>query len=133
MRRRTETPAWATELIERVCSDYNRRPARIRAWWTSTERWSSGTTYTEDQSISIRAGHDEAETREVLLHELAHYLVGTRANHTKRFWIRCWSLHEVYGDPVVAWGVEHWYRQKAVTYAPAWLREMMLGIEEAIA
>ena len=69
--------------------------------------------------ISIVAGTDRAEARLVLLHELAHYLVGPTHQHDERFWRRCWDLYRRYGvDLAHAWMTETAYRKGAARYAP---------------
>ena len=64
--------------------------------------------------------------RTVLLHELAHYLVGPKHDHDKAFWLRCWDLHVVYGCLEDAWRCESEYKKKAVTYAPSLVRAAFL-------
>jgi hypothetical protein len=116
-------PRWAQLLIVRVCSDYGRTPARIRTWRNSRDSRSSGTTWHDARCISITAGTNPEEVRAVLLHELAHYLIGTKHHHDKAFWKRCWELHGRYGCLDVAWRCESWYKKKAITYAPKTLRD----------
>lgn len=124
---RGQVPEWATELIERVCRDYGRKPAQIRSWSHRPDQYSTGTTWDRDRTISIREGTDPLQARTVLLHELAHYLVHPKHDHDKVFWVKAWELHIIYGCLAVAWPIETSYKVKALTYAPPLVRKAFGG------
>lgn len=113
-------PTWATELIEKVCEDQD-RATRPRVEWKPNTRkgivreqgqdgfWgpgvttvrevrvvrsgSSGVTWTGQGRILVRAGDDLADTRGVLLHELAHWLSPLHESHGRRFYEKAWELY----------------------------------------
>jgi hypothetical protein len=118
----TQPPAWARRLIVRVCADHRRRIPDVR-WRTRADTWTSGSAYLFGGGISITAGTDRALARIVVLHELAHHLVGPERQHDGCFWRRCWSLYERYDvDLRLAWTTETEYRKRSATYAPPRVR-----------
>jgi hypothetical protein len=117
-----QPPAWAELLIERVCAAHRRRVPPLR-WRRRTQPWTSGALYYDGTGMSIVAGTDVRQLRMVLLHELAHYLVGPTHQHDERFWRRCWELYRRYGvDLAYAWQAETSYRKGAATFAPEAVR-----------
>ena len=138
-------PAWATILIDAVM----RREGGPRPdiyWATRSRGGASGTTYhgggPAGEDIRIRAASSVyrdvtvrpwdsvdrratdmaalAWARAVLLHELAHFLT-PRANHSARFWRKCWELYDEYLTDVeltIAARMEREYRQRSVRVAP---------------
>ena len=53
---------------------------------------SSGLAYWSGDKISINAGQDRIDQKVVLLHELAHWIVGPVERHNGRFWDVAWEL-----------------------------------------
>ena len=84
---------------------------------------SSGATYYDRSGISIMAGTDARQLRMVLLHEVAHHLVGPYRQHDEVFWRCCWELYQKHGvDLRTAWHAETAYRKGAATFAPDHVR-----------
>ena len=130
-------PEWATELFVTVCKDYNRGLPSTFKWANCNRKCSSGVTrpswYTYMRrtkggklvktrhygEVSVRAGSDEQDAKLVLLHELAHHIVGRtisgrRQGHSMKFWRLAFELYERYGvDMEYAFGREKGYKAKA--------------------
>lgn len=129
-------PEWAEELTIQVCKDYRRRlPEQM--WRKSFDRhWverftkedgtrlfikrinnSSSGSYTRTRNlIKIRAGSDEQDQRLVLLHELAHHIMGRNKahGHSLKFWRIAFELYKRYGvDMDYAYKREKDYRKLA--------------------
>src|SRR5215213_8845344 len=86
-------PAWATALMHQVASDHARDdiPTLCWSWWrtrvpTSSSGLSQRHTWLRRFVITVRAGKSEADQRQVLLHELAHWLVGNDEKHSAVFY-----------------------------------------------
>lgn len=111
-------PAWAADLIERVCADHGRRPPMV-TWWQRDDWRSSGTTYKAEGRIHVTAGTSEEDARLVLLHELAHWLGRPGWHHRRPFWELVWRLYERYGVDL-DWAIfrEATYVAKSLTYCP---------------
>ncbi len=134
-------PAWARELADTVCSDFNLDPVPIR--WrkrrpytvsgvrivgdgterfreTRIDRSSSGRYFKgKDCHIIVTAGVDEADQKLVLLHELAHHMSPPKHNHTFEFWENAWTLYSRYFEDLeYAYNREANYREKSVEMAP---------------
>ncbi len=78
-------PEWATELIEKIMA-YKKRSQRPKVKWIRRNRRStSGICYFK--SITICLGNDESEWKQILLHELAHWLGRRKWHHNKKFWL----------------------------------------------
>ena len=124
-------PRWAAELIRRVCAEHRRRAPAVR-WRRRSQPWTSGAVYYDGTGIGIVAGTDVQQLRLVLLHELAHYLVGPTHQHDERFWRRCWELYRRHGvDLGYAWSAETAYRKGAARYAPESVRQRFGSLPRA--
>lgn len=98
-------PPWAPALVVDVCAAAGiDSPARLR--WTRRQRErSSGVTRHASGFIGVVAGSDEADARQTLLHELAHWLTppprrarrGTR-HHDRRFYAVAFELYARHAD-----------------------------------
>jgi hypothetical protein len=98
-------PAWATSLTMQVAAAYGRIDLPTLAWrrWrTNIPPSSSGVCQSPSllrrTVITVRAGRYEEDQKHVLLHELAHWLVGTAAKHTAAFYVQAMKLFTEYGD-----------------------------------
>lgn len=117
MKYTNSTPSWAVELVLQVCKDYRRRaPSELR-WYQSNKEHSNGHWNWFNSKIFIRAGTDKAEQRVVLIHELAHCIIGKsrktrykRFSHTIKFWRLFWELSARYGD------VEESYQRDVIQF-----------------
>jgi hypothetical protein len=70
-----QEPAWATEIIQQVYTEYQ-RPIPAVNWRQSRKKpYSSGSTWKKTR-IAITLGTKGNDHVETLLHELAHYVVG---------------------------------------------------------
>ena len=93
------TPPWARELVERICREAGlAQPTRLR--WTRRDRdRSSGVTRHTSGFVGVSAGRDEADARQTLLHELAHWLTppprrrGSVRHHDRRFYAVAFDLY----------------------------------------
>ena len=74
MKASPDTPSWALALVDTVCTEAGvAPPARLR-WARRDRERSSGVTRHAAGFVGVVAGTDEADTRQTLLHELAHWL-----------------------------------------------------------
>lgn len=98
-------PGWATELTTQVCAEAGvAPPARLR--WARRDRdRSSGVTRHATGYVGVFAGSDEADARQTLLHELAHWLTPPPArrrrgvrHHDRRFYAVAFSLYERHAE-----------------------------------
>ena len=85
-------PAWAAEVVERVCADAGVGPPRL-AWRRRRGTHSTGVARRAAGMIAVRAGDDPVDQRLTLLHELAHWLSppngrGRRVRHHGRAFYR---------------------------------------------
>ncbi len=132
-----KAPEWATELFKQVCKDYNRGLPSQFAWRNANRDSSSGVTRSSWYKkgvktksgklkfvqwygeVSVRAGRDEQDQKLVLLHELAHHIVGRSKTgrgqgHTMKFWKLAFELYDRYGvDMDYAIGREKNYKAYA--------------------
>jgi len=76
-------PAWALELVERVCADAGVAPPRL-VWRTRRTEHSTGVARRHAGTIVVRAGVDPLDVRLTLLHELAHWLTPLPARRGRR-------------------------------------------------
>jgi hypothetical protein len=98
-------PAWATSLTMQVAAAYGRTdlPTLVwRRWRTNIPPSSSGVCQSPSllrrSVITVRAGRSEEDQKHVLLHELAHWLVGTAAKHSAVFYVQAMKQFTEYGD-----------------------------------
>ncbi|MDP9243839.1 MAG: hypothetical protein M3O77_02005 [Chloroflexota bacterium] len=99
-------PAWASELIDAVCTDAAVEPPTVVRWRRRSGIHSSGVTRPSLGVISVSAGSDELDARLTLLHELAHW-IGPRprrvrrrvAHHDRAFYLRAFPLYRAHGIP----------------------------------
>lgn len=89
-------PKWAQELVLRVALDEGREELPDVTWRRNHRRWpySSGHTKHGSRAVVVTAGTSLKDQRLVLLHELAHWLIGT--GHTDTFWDKAWTLYRRY-------------------------------------
>lgn len=130
-------PEWATELFKAVCKDYNRGLPSEFIWRNRNGWYSSGTTRPQWGKIrvklkngnykyvnfyggvTVRAGTDVDDQKHVLLHELAHHVLGRtkrgrRAGHSIAFWKLAFEMYQRYGiDLETAHEREKHYKKKA--------------------
>lgn len=106
-------PKWATELLERVCSDrgaevpeltWRRAGKRRYVIGARTTVWSrpvcsSGRYYSGEHRIVVTAGSMRTDQRLVLLHEIAHALTPGQ-HHNETFWMIAWQLYRAYKVPM---------------------------------
>jgi hypothetical protein len=101
-----EAPAWAVELVGRVCAEASVPPPLLR-WRTRDRETSSGVTRRGAGSVAVVAGTDEVDQRLTLLHELAHWLVPASARRRRRaaahhdagFYAVAFDLYRRHGIP----------------------------------
>ena len=112
------TPKWATDLIERVCSEVGRDVPPVVQWQRSSRGgYSFSGRAWSGRKIHIRIGRDTPrwEQKLCVLHELAHYLLPPSEHHGERFWTLAFLFYRRYGVPVrKALASERRYREGAV-------------------
>jgi hypothetical protein len=99
-------PAWACELVTRVCADAGVAQPRL-AWRVRAGVHSTGVTRRHDGMIAVRAGADPLDQRLTLLHELAHWLCsppprrrrGRSVHHGRAFYTTAFDLYRRHGIP----------------------------------
>jgi hypothetical protein len=98
-------PAWARDLVARVCADADADPPRI-AWRRRAGEHSTGVTRRHDGTIAVRAASDPLDQRLTLLHELAHWLSppprrrrGRSLHHGRAFYAVAFELYRRHGVP----------------------------------
>lgn len=98
-------PAWATRLVDEVCTEAGVAPPLLR-WRRSDRGTSTGLTRVATGTIAVTAGTDELDQRVTLLHELAHWLGprprrrhGRVAHHGAAFFQIAFGLYERHGIP----------------------------------
>lgn len=126
------TPAWAAELVARVCADASVAPPRL-SWRSRAGEHSTGVARRHDGLIAVRAGADPLDQRLTLLHELAHWLSppprrGRRAvHHGRAFYAVAFDLYRRHGlDDADALRLESARYRSALPHAVA------LGIPGAV-
>jgi hypothetical protein len=113
-------PDWATELFTTVCKDYNRGLPSEFYWKDRNRAYSTGVTNPHWRSFSmimkngkrkkvnyygyikVQAGTDVQDQKLVLLHELAHHVMGRSrrgrsVGHSIAFWKLAFELYDNYG------------------------------------
>lgn len=105
------TKQQAHDLIVQVCHDYRRAlPGKVQLYQSknrrsSSGRWCPNINWRHGKRVSrlhVTLGTSGNDHREVVLHELAHHLVGRtakgrRVGHPVRFWKLHYELCERYG------------------------------------
>lgn len=100
-------PAWSIQLVQQVCADYKRALPDKLSWYDKNRVHTSGHTkyarWHGLNQIHISAGKDEWEHRVVVLHELAHHIMGktrkgTLQGHSLKFWRLLFDLAINYGN-----------------------------------
>ena len=86
-----KVPDWAAKLCQIVAQAYERTDLPTLIWRNQTKfKSSSGmsqATFGLDRYVlTLRAGTDLNDQRMLLLHELAHWLIGNKHNHDKEFY-----------------------------------------------
>lgn len=111
-----EAPQWATDYLEQICADEaHKAPARL--YWKPVSRGSTGQT-TGYGVITITAPlEDSADTRQLLEHEAAHWIVGVTHSHDSTFYAKVYELAARYGHEAEAVENELWYKTTAVNMA----------------
>lgn len=131
-------PKWASGLVAEVCIDYHRPDPPAVTWRRFGKRYagftrivpggaygarqpifarpehSSGHAKHSGDAIVVTAGTSRVDQKLVLLHELAHWLVGPKEWHSSAFWDRAFELYRRYGVPMrYAKQREEHYRKEA--------------------
>jgi hypothetical protein len=98
-------PAWARDLVVRVCADVDVEPPRL-AWRRRAGGHSTGVARRHEGMIAVRAGIDPLDQRLTLLHELAHWLSppprrrrGRSLHHGRAFYAVAFDLYRRHGIP----------------------------------
>lgn len=106
-------PEWATPIIKEVCRQHKRKLPKMK-WIRRNRKCSSGICY--PRSITICAGTEQLDQKQVLLHELSHWICGKRKQkgHTVRFWRKLFELLKQYECETEAFRKrEFQYKKKA--------------------
>lgn len=130
-------PGWADTMLNIIADDLNREDMPVLAWRRSAKsNHSSGTTWHANHHglangepacrIVITAGKSNTDAYMVLLHEIAHWVVGNEHHHDEYFWEWCWYLYIKYGVPLTwAYLRESRYKktamfvaEKKITFSP---------------
>ncbi len=96
-------PKWAQELtintiIHLQSKGYKSELPELK-WRHGKHRSSSGICCQHDH-ITITAGHDRKDSKLVLLHELAHWVLPDNEHHGDNFWRLAFDLYKFNGLPV---------------------------------
>lgn len=92
-------PVWATDLLAQVWTHYTDSTPPELCWRRSRRIGSSGRAWPR-RRIVVTAGTDRNDARIVLLHEVAHCLVGPGHHHDGSFWVMAWLVFTRYHGPV---------------------------------
>lgn len=91
-------PEWADLLISQVLFYKGRKtPPKIK-WVKRNRQSSSGVMYTRTKNITICVGHNEADAKMVVLHELSHWLLTKGHHHDIKFWVTAWELYYLFKE-----------------------------------
>lgn len=101
-------PEWAVNLMIQVCADYNRALPKKFQWFNRSRQETCGHVSFHQNKLHVAAGKDDWQHKPVLLHELAHWIMGKtskgrKAGHNKKFWQLFWELNETYGSLELAY------------------------------
>jgi hypothetical protein len=130
-------PAWARQLVMAVCAEAGTPPPAVLRWRRSPRDPSTGLANRRQGSIAVTAGHDPADARHTLLHELAHWLTpdqprrGTRGrgrteHHGAAFYATALALYARHGDELAAS-----LRREAARYPSVLRHASAAGLAEA--
>lgn len=112
-------PQWALRLVQRVCDRYEAEAPEVTWRRSKVSPFSSGVCH--EGRIVITAGSLVRDQRSVVLHELAHHLVGAEHGHSDAFYRMLFEI--VQADKVVPLRFvlerEARYRVQATTTAVA--------------
>jgi hypothetical protein len=97
-------PAWADDLVARVCADAAVPPPRL-SWRSRAGEHSTGVAKRQLGVIAVRAGSYPIDQRLTLLHELAHWLTPAEsrrrhrrvAHHGRAFYATAFALYRRHG------------------------------------
>ena len=108
-------PTWAMQLVAVVAGDFGRAELPSIYWRRQpTEYSTTGLTQIHPMLkrsvISIRQGRHPLDPLSVLLHELAHWLVGIKESHSEVFYAQAFQLFAAHGDPIYSFGRELRYK-----------------------
>lgn len=126
-------PSWADSIIVEVSREYKKKIPRVK-WIQRNRPSTSGYTTNRSRTVKYRGlrwtirnkkdrdivmclGTKEAEHKQVLLHELAHWVTPRQKGHTKKFWLVLKDLLVKYNcltDEYVKREIE--YKSKAKLY-----------------
>lgn len=88
-------PQWAASLIVDVSKDEGLGDWPLTKWRRSRKKaGSSGCAFSHRIVVTAGADGDRGEQRLVLLHELAHWIVGVDHGHDATFYEKAWRLYE---------------------------------------
>lgn len=95
-------PTWARRLINRVCRDHgvpipDITWSRSRRHQTSSGRHIGPTLSKPGGRIHVTAGTSRKDAHYVVLHELAHHIVGNGEKHSRVFYAMQFALVSEYG------------------------------------
>jgi hypothetical protein len=85
------TPAWALEIVAEVCAEHNRSVPELTFRQSRKIPLSTGSMYRTRKRIVVTFGTGGHDHRQVLLHELTHYL-NPKGGHGKEFYLLLKSL-----------------------------------------
>lgn len=82
-------PSWAMQLVKEVATYKGRSKLPKIKWIQRGREYSTGRYRRWSKEIVMGAGRNEQEAKQVLLHELAHWLTSSKARkgHCKKFWL----------------------------------------------
>lgn len=127
-------PKWATNLLDQVCKDEGRSKKPKFKWFVSKYRSSTSGYYSPRRRIIfIREGTLGKDHKQVLLHEICHWLTQPRGSsqrvfffgdkrkrrsfHNKRFWLKLKELLTKYDCLTNEYRVrENGYKKNSVNY-----------------
>lgn len=116
-------PQWAVDVTRQIASTYGRPDLPTLVWRRNQYRYSSGLSVASIKLqrgvISVQAGKFEPDQRSVVLHELAHWLVGNKESHSTVFFRQVFEFYEQWGDL-------RYSLRRELRYKPETAREALL-------
>jgi hypothetical protein len=79
-------PDWAVKIVEEVCAEHNRTIPGLKFRQSRKHALSSGSMWFKSNRIVVTFGTSGSDHKQVLLHELAHFLSDKRG-HGKEFYL----------------------------------------------